>query len=83
MMNVSVRMENETKREFEKFCKDVGLSVSAAFNIFAKKVIREHKIPFEITNDDPFYSEENQKRLAISIQHAKEGKLTEHELIEV
>ena len=82
MTNVSVRMENETKKEFEKFCKDVGLSVSAAFNIFAKKVIREHKIPFEITNDDPFYSEENQKRLEISIQHAKEGKLTEHELIE-
>ena len=82
MTNVSVRMENETKKEFEKFCKDVGLSVSAAFNIFAKKVIREHKIPFEITNDDPFYSEENQKRLEIYIQHAKEGKLTEHELIE-
>ena len=83
MMNVSVRMENETKKEFEKFCKDVGLSVSAAFNIFAKKVVRERRIPFDITNDDPFYSEENQKRLELSIQHAKEGKLTEHELIEV
>lgn len=82
MMNVSVRMDNDTKKEFEKFCKDVGISISAAFNLFAKKVVRERRIPFEISDDDPFYSEENQKRLAISIQHAKEGKLTEHELIE-
>lgn len=82
MMNVSVRMENETKKEFEKFCKDVGLSISAAFNIFAKKVVRERKIPFDISNEDPFYSAENQERLALSIRHAQEGKLTEHELIE-
>lgn len=31
MMNVSVRMDNETKIEFEKFCKEVGLSISGAF----------------------------------------------------
>ena len=83
MMNVSVRMDNTTKKEFEKFCKDVGLSISGAFNLFAKKVIHEHRIPFEISSEDPFYSEENQKRLELSIQHAKEGKLTEHELVEV
>ena len=83
MTNVSVRMENETKKEFEKFCKDVGLSVSAAFNIFAKKVIREHKIPFEITNDDPFYSEENQKILKKRIEDMQKGiNCSEHELIE-
>ena len=81
-MNVSVRMDNETKKEFEKFCKDVGLSISSAFNLFATKVIREHRIPFDISNEDPFYSEENQKRLELSIQHAREGKLTEHDLIE-
>ena len=83
MMNVSVRMDNETKVEFEKFCKEVGLSISGAFNLFAKKVVREKRIPFDITTEDPFYSQENQKRLALSIQHAREGKLTEHELIEV
>ena len=82
MTNVNVRMENETKKEFEEFCKDVGLSVSAAFNIFAKKVVREHRIPFDISNEDPFYSAENQERLARSIRRAQEGKLTEHELIE-
>lgn len=35
-----------------------------------------------ISDEDPFYSTENQARLALSIRHAQEGKLTEHELIE-
>jgi DNA-damage-inducible protein J len=83
MMNVSVRMDNETKKEFEKFCKDVGLSISGAFNIFAKKVIREHRIPFEISAEDPFYSEENQAVLAKRIEDVNNGvNCSEHELIE-
>ena len=83
MMNVSVRMDNETKKEFEKFCKDVGLSISSAFNLFAKKVIREHRIPFDISNEDPFYSEENQKLLESRISDMKNGiNCSEHDLIE-
>lgn len=83
MMNVSVRMDNETKKEFEKFCKDVGLSISGAFNLFAKKVIREHRIPFDISNEDPFYSEENQKLLESRISDMKNGiNCSEHDLIE-
>lgn len=84
MMNVSVRMDNATKKEFEKFCNDVGLSISGAFNLFAKKVVREHRIPFEISSEDPFYSEENQKLLEKRIADMKKGiNCTEHELIEV
>lgn len=84
MMNVSVRMDNATKKEFEKFCNDVGLSISGAFNLFAKKVVREHRIPFEISSEDPFYSEENQKLLEKRIADMEKGiNCTEHELIEV
>ncbi len=42
-------------KEFEEICEDMGMSISTVFNIFAKKVIRERKIPFEI-DSDPFYS---------------------------
>ena len=84
MMNVSVRMDNETKVEFEKFCKEVGLSISGAFNLFAKKVVREKRIPFDITTEDPFYSQENQKILEKRIDDMKKGiNCSEHELIEV
>lgn len=36
----------------------MGMSMTTAFTIFATKVAREQRIPFEI-NVDPFYSEAN------------------------
>ncbi|WP_300847432.1 type II toxin-antitoxin system RelB/DinJ family antitoxin, partial [uncultured Parasutterella sp.] len=41
-------------------CNDMGLSMTAAFTIFAKTVTREKRIPFEVSAD-PFYSESNLK----------------------
>ncbi|MBQ9229482.1 MAG: type II toxin-antitoxin system RelB/DinJ family antitoxin [Eubacterium sp.] len=51
--NVNIRMDEATKIEFNNFCNEIGISVSAAFNMFAKTVVREHRIPFEITTDVP------------------------------
>ncbi len=51
--NVNIRMDEATKIAFEKFCQEIGLSVSAAFNIFAKTVVREQRIPFELTTEVP------------------------------
>ena len=49
--NVNIRMDEETKNAFDKFCGEIGLSVSSAFNIFAKTVVREQRIPFELTTE--------------------------------
>ena len=57
--------------------------MTTAFCVFAKKAVREQKIPFEITAEDPFYSTANIERLKKAIQDAEAGKLTTHELIEV
>ena len=70
----------------EQACKDKGMSVTTAFTIFATKVIKERRIPIDITADpDPFYSDANMTRLRNAISDVKSGKakLTEHELIEV
>lgn len=58
--------------------------MSAAFTIFAKKVGREYRIPFEVSAD-PFYSESNIRYLEGIMQEVKEGKahFAEHDLIEV
>ena len=81
---VNFRMEEELKKEMEQACKDMGMSMTTAFMIFAKKVSKERRIPFEVTADaDPFYSEANMIRLRMAIADAKAGQLTEHELIEV
>ncbi|MCL2481769.1 MAG: type II toxin-antitoxin system RelB/DinJ family antitoxin [Spirochaetaceae bacterium] len=81
--NINIRMDSELKKQFEVFCSDVGLTMSTAFNVFAKTSVRLQKIPFEITTvTDTFYSESNMKVLMKSIADAEAGKLTEHELIE-
>ena len=51
--NVNIRMDEATKIAFDKFCNEIGLSVSSAFNIFAKTVVREQRIPFELTTEIP------------------------------
>jgi DNA-damage-inducible protein J len=51
--NVNIRMDEETKQAFDKFCSEIGISVSSAFYIFAKTVVREQRIPFEITTEVP------------------------------
>jgi len=77
-------MEEELKKGMEQACKDMGMSMTTALIIFATKVSKERRIPFEITADpDPFYSEANMIRLRRAVADAKAGRLTEHELIEV
>ena len=62
-------------------CNDMGLSMTAAFTIFAKTVTREKRIPFEVSAD-PFYSESNLKHLQRVVAELNAGKSVEHEMIE-
>lgn len=80
---VNFRMDADLKRSMESVCRDMGLSMTTAFTIFATKVSRERRIPFEV-NADPFYSASNMaylSKVAADIDSGK-AKLTEHELIE-
>lgn len=44
----SVRMDESLKRQFDMLCADFGMNATTAFNVFARAVVRERKIPFEI-----------------------------------
>ena len=46
---ITFRMDQELKKSMEQTCADMGLTMTAAFTIFAKKVVRERRIPFEVT----------------------------------
>ena len=81
---ISSRSYEKDKQSFDNFVSDVGLNTSAAINLFIKAVLRERRIPFEISqSSDPFYSESNQKHLMKAIQELRDGKGTAHDLIEV
>ena len=81
--NLSVRIDENDKKNFEMFCNETGMNVSVAINMFIKSVLREHRLPFEICSDK-FYSESNIKYLKKVVSDIREGKakLVEHELIE-
>lgn len=80
---INFRIDENLKKEMEKICRKMGMSMTTAFTIFATKVARERRIPFEITAE-PFYSESNMKYLKKVIADIESGKakLVEHDLIE-
>jgi len=81
---LSIRMDDDIKRGFDSFCNEVGLNASVAVNMFVRTVLRENRIPFEIsTSQDPFYSVKNQLRLQEAMDQLEVGKGVERELIEV
>lgn len=79
-VNVNFKLDADVKKSMEKACADMGLTMSAAFTVFAKKVSREKRIPFEISAD-PFYSESNMAHLRRGINALNAGKGVAHELI--
>ena len=83
-VNVNFKLDADVKKSMEQACSELGLSMSAAFTIFAKKVGREKRIPFDVSVD-PFYSESNIRYLGNIVRDIKEGKahFVEHDLIEV
>lgn len=83
IVNVNFKMDADVKRNMEQVCSELGLTMSAAFNVFAKKVGREKRIPFELSID-PFYSESNMRYLEQKMADYRAGRLhfVEHELIE-
>lgn len=80
--SINIRIDEELKKNLEETCKELGLNITTAFTIFAKKMSREKRIPFEVSID-PFYSESNMAHLHRGVKALNEGKGIEHDIIEV
>ena len=75
MTTVSVRMDDALKKELETVCDEMGMSMATCFMIYAKRVARDRRIPFDVSAPtDPLYSASNMKALRESMQQAREGK---------
>lgn len=71
---VNIRMEEELKKGMEQICNELGMNVTTAFTIFAKKMTREKRIPFEVSID-PFYSQNNVKAIDKPVKEIPQEKV--------
>lgn len=78
---VNIRMDEELKKNMEQTCQELGMNMTTAITIFAKKMTREKRIPFDVSID-PFYSESNMAHLRRGIEALNAGKGVEHDIIE-
>lgn len=75
-------MDSKVKADMEAACKELGMNMTTAFTIFAIKMGREHRIPFEVSAD-PFYSRENMAHLKRSISALNEDHGVVHDLVDI
>lgn len=71
---INIRMDEDLKKSMEETCRELGLNMTTAFTIFAKKMTREKRIPFEVSYD-PFYSESTVHAIEESIEQLRQGKV--------
>jgi DNA-damage-inducible protein J len=76
-------MDTEVKKQLDDFCAQVGMNTTTAFNMFARAVLREKRLPFEIATTplDPFYSKSNLAHLRRGVAALNAGRGVEHDII--
>jgi DNA-damage-inducible protein J len=47
-------MDADLKKDMEETCRELGMNMTTAFTVFAKKMTRERRIPFEVSIDNRF-----------------------------
>ena len=84
MTTVSLRIEDKMKKELDDMCAEMGMNITTFFMIYAKRALRDRKIPFEIIAPrDPFYSKENMDCIKESKQQIAEGKIVQKTMEEL
>lgn len=51
--NISIRMDSDLKAQADALFNELGMNISTAFNIFVRQSLREGRIPFEISLNQP------------------------------
>ena len=76
MTTVSLRFDDEMKKQLDEMCDEMGMNITTFFMIYAKKALRDRKIPFDITApQDVFYSESNMAQILKADEQVREGKI--------
>jgi len=81
--NLTIRIDEDIKREAETLFNKIGLNLSSAINVFFRQAIREQTIPFELKPYDEYYTGENLTRLKHSMEQSKRGELISFTMAEL
>ena len=79
---VTMRVDERLKQQAEALCEEMGLTLSTAYTMLLKAIVRTRSIPFGLRAADPFYSDTNQAYLRESIHELEAGRGAEHDLID-
>ena len=74
---VNFRLDQDTKRSMEGVCRDLGMSMTTAFTLFAKKVNRDRRIPFDVSLDGAAGARASVPSLAVGANHADPAVIVE------
>lgn len=80
---ITMRVNPKLKRQAEILCADMGFSLSTAYTMLLKAIVRTRSLPFSLIASDPFYSPSNIAHIQRGITALDAGEGQEHELIEV
>ena len=76
MTTVSLRFEDSMKRELDEMCSEMGMNLTTFFMVYAKRALRDRRIPFDITAPiDPFYSKANMSQIEKAVRQVEAGKI--------
>lgn len=76
MTTVSLRMDDEMKKELDEMCEAMGMNITTFYMVYTKKALRERRIPFDIeAPTEPFFSDSNMAQLHQSAKQIDEGKV--------
>ena len=67
--NISIRMDSDLKAQADALFGELGMNLSTAFNVFVRQSLREGRIPFNISLNQP-----NKETIAAMLEAEKIAK---------
>ena len=81
MTTISIRLDDEMKQDLDEMCDEMGINLTTFFMIYAKRALRDRRIPFDVSAPaDPFYSSSNLRQLEKASHQIRQGKTVTFDL---
>jgi len=71
--NLTIRIDEDLKKDAENLFNRIGLNMSSAINVFFRQAVGAQAIPFELKAYDEYYTGENLLRLKRSTEQSERG----------